>query len=98
MIYIFQAIEDGNLEEMEDVKKKGRKRRRINDDEYDDEPEEKLRKGKKRGRPPVEKGIPNPPKLTKMMKRLIDVVIRYKDRSDWLSINPFPRSFICSVA
>jgi len=68
------------LEELEDVKKKGRKRRRINDDYDDDEPEEKGRKGKKRGRPPVERGAPNPPKLTRIMKKLIEVVVNYRDR------------------
>ncbi|EEC12006.1 smarca4, putative, partial [Ixodes scapularis] len=35
---------------------------------------------KRRGRPPVEKASPNPPSLTKQMKKLIDIVINYKDR------------------
>ncbi|KAM7286817.1 transcription activator BRG1 isoform X1 [Ixodes scapularis] len=34
---------------------------------------------KRRGRPPVEKASPNPPSLTKQMKKLIDIVINYKD-------------------
>lgn len=84
-----RAIEEGNLEEIEDVKKKGRKRRRMNEDDYEDEPEEKGRKGKKRGRPPVDRGVPNPPKLTKMMKKLIDIVIQYKDSDERVLSEPF---------
>ncbi|KAL3186507.1 hypothetical protein MRX96_027543 [Rhipicephalus microplus] len=41
----------------------------------DDEPVVK----KRRGRPPVEKASPNPPSLTKQMRKLIDIVINYKD-------------------
>lgn len=84
-----RAIEEGNLEELEDVKKKGRKRRRINDDYDDDEPEEKGRKGKKRGRPPVERGAPNPPKLTRIMKKLIEVVVNYRDSDERILSEPF---------
>lgn len=35
---------------------------------------------KKRGRPPAEKLSPNPPALTKKMKKIVDAVIKYKDR------------------
>ena len=35
---------------------------------------------KRRGRPPVEKPTPNPPKLTRQMKQIIDHVIKYTDR------------------
>jgi len=35
---------------------------------------------KRRGRPPVEKPTPNPPKLTKQMKKIIEHVIKYTDR------------------
>lgn len=35
---------------------------------------------RKRGRPPVEKLSPNPPALTKKMKKIVDAVIKYKDR------------------
>ena len=76
-----KAIEDGNLDEVEDeVRKKGRKRRRRIEDDEIDEPEEKSKKPKKRGRPPLEKAIPNPTKLTKQMKKLIQIVINYQDR------------------
>ena len=36
---------------------------------------------KKRGRPPVEKEKfePNPPRLTKMMNKLVEVIINYED-------------------
>ena len=35
---------------------------------------------KRRGRPPTEKPTPNPPKLTKQMKQIIDHVIKYNDK------------------
>lgn len=35
---------------------------------------------RKRGRPPAEKLSPNPPALTKKMKKIVDAVIKYKDR------------------
>jgi len=82
-----KAIEDGNLDEVEDeVRKKGRKRRRRIDDDDADELEEKSRKPKKRGRPPLEKATPNPIKLTKQMKKLIQIVIDYQDR--WVTLGP----------
>uniref|UniRef100_A0AAQ6A0Q1 SWI/SNF related, matrix associated, actin dependent regulator of chromatin, subfamily a, member 4 n=1 Tax=Amphiprion ocellaris TaxID=80972 RepID=A0AAQ6A0Q1_AMPOC len=34
---------------------------------------------RKRGRPPAEKLSPNPPVLTKKMKKIVDAVIKYKD-------------------
>ena len=37
------------------------------------------KKAKKRGRPPAEKLTPNPPSLTKKMKKTVDAVIKYKD-------------------
>ena len=77
-----KAIEEGNLDEVEDeVKKKGRKRRRRIEDDESDELEEKCKKPKKRGRPPLDKVTPNPVKLTKQMKKLIQIVIDYEDRS-----------------
>lgn len=79
---VVQAIEDGNLDEVEDeVRKKGRKRRRrVDDDEFDEPDDKSCKKPKKRGRPPLEKGTPNPSKLTKAMKKLINIVIEYRDR------------------
>lgn len=84
-----QAIEEGNLEEVEEIsrvrKKKGRKKRKVyEEDDEEEEPKPKKTKSKgatggRRGRPPAEKPIPNPPNLTKMMKKLIDVVIQYED-------------------
>ncbi|XP_060082596.1 probable global transcription activator SNF2L2 isoform X1 [Ylistrum balloti] len=77
-----KAIEDGNLEEVEEqvkrvppTEKKKTKKRKMVVVEDDDDKKPK----KKRGRPPVEKLPPNPPKLTKMMKKLLDVIIHYKD-------------------
>jgi len=81
-----QAIEDGNLDEMEDeVRKRGRKkRRRGEEDDYDEVDEKGSKKQKKRGRPPLEKGTPNPSKLTRAMKKLINIVIEYRDRYGWV--------------
>uniref|UniRef100_A0A4W3HVD4 SWI/SNF related, matrix associated, actin dependent regulator of chromatin, subfamily a, member 2 n=1 Tax=Callorhinchus milii TaxID=7868 RepID=A0A4W3HVD4_CALMI len=73
-----RAIEDGNLEEMEEEirQKKARKRRRnVDKDSSKDEGKKK----KKRGRPPAEKLSPNPPKVTKQMSVIIDTVINYRD-------------------
>lgn len=44
---------------------------------------------KKRGRPPVEKMIPNPPKLTKQMKKLMAIVVNYKDSDGRVLSDPF---------
>ncbi|XP_064411400.1 probable global transcription activator SNF2L2 isoform X3 [Latimeria chalumnae] len=75
-----RAIEDGNLEEMEEeVRLKKRKRRRHVDKDTTKEDGEKAKK--RRGRPPAEKLSPNPPKLTKQMNAIIDTVINYKDSS-----------------
>ncbi|XP_074933622.1 SWI/SNF-related matrix-associated actin-dependent regulator of chromatin subfamily A member 2-like [Phalacrocorax aristotelis] len=75
-----RAIEDGNLEEMEEeIRLKKRKRRRNLDKDSGKEDGEKAKK--RRGRPPAEKLSPNPPKLTKQMNAIIDTVINYKDSS-----------------
>ena len=73
-----QAIEDGTLDEMEEITKSQKKRakRKDRDESKDDTPKPK----KKRGRPPVEKPAPNPPRTTKMMKKLYNLVVNYKDR------------------
>lgn len=79
LIHVCQAIEDGNLEEMEEeIRLKKRKRRRNVDKDSGKEDGEKAKK--RRGRPPAEKLSPNPPKLTKQMSAIIDTVINYKDR------------------
>ncbi|XP_075683812.1 SWI/SNF-related matrix-associated actin-dependent regulator of chromatin subfamily A member 2 isoform X6 [Rhinoderma darwinii] len=76
-----KAIEDGNLEEMEEeVRLKKRKRRRHVDKDVVKDDGEKREK-KRRGRPPAEKLSPNPPKLTKQMNAIVDTVINYKDSS-----------------
>uniref|UniRef100_A0A671WRK1 SWI/SNF related BAF chromatin remodeling complex subunit ATPase 2 n=1 Tax=Sparus aurata TaxID=8175 RepID=A0A671WRK1_SPAAU len=77
-----RAIEDGNLEEMEEeirLKKRKRKRRQDKDSSSRDEGSSKTKK--RRGRPPAEKLSPNPPKLTKQMNTIIDTVINYRDGS-----------------
>uniref|UniRef100_A0A3Q1F1J0 SWI/SNF related BAF chromatin remodeling complex subunit ATPase 2 n=1 Tax=Acanthochromis polyacanthus TaxID=80966 RepID=A0A3Q1F1J0_9TELE len=75
-----RAIEDGNLEEMEEeirLKKRKRKRRQDKDSSSRDEGSSKAKK--RRGRPPAEKFSPNPPRLTKQMNTIIDTVINYRD-------------------
>ncbi|XP_036381991.1 probable global transcription activator SNF2L2 isoform X5 [Megalops cyprinoides] len=75
-----KAIEDGNLEEMEEeIRLKKRKRRRHVDKDSSKEDGEKAKK--RRGRPPAEKLSPNPPKLTKQMNAIVDTVINYRDGS-----------------
>ncbi|KAJ0067794.1 hypothetical protein NL108_010473, partial [Boleophthalmus pectinirostris] len=76
-----RAIEDGNLEEMEEeirLKKRKRKRRQDKDSGREDGG---TKAKKRRGRPPAEKFSPNPPKLTKQMNTIIDTVINYRDGS-----------------
>lgn len=72
---ILQAIEEGNLDEVENVKQKSKKPRKRKP-----EKDEESKPKKKRGRPPVEKLPPNPCKLTSIMKKILDVVLNYKDR------------------
>ncbi|CDQ70756.1 unnamed protein product [Oncorhynchus mykiss] len=94
-----KAIEDGNLEDLEEEvrhKKTTRKRKRDRDDMpgpatpsssgggggRSRDKDEEVKKAKKRGRPPAEKLSPNPPSLTKKMKKVVDTVIKYKDGSN----------------
>lgn len=44
------------------------------------ERDEDGKRQRKRGRPPVEKVSPNPPTLSKKMRKIVDAVIKYKDR------------------
>ncbi|RXN34108.1 putative global transcription activator SNF2L2 isoform X1 [Labeo rohita] len=75
-----RAIEDGNLEEIEEeIRLKRRKRRRHVDKDIRREDADKAKK--RRGRPPAEKLSPNPPKLTKQMNAIVDTVINYRDAS-----------------
>ena len=82
MLFELQAIEEGNLDEMEEITKSQKKRvkRKERDDIKDETPKPK----KKRGRPPVGKATPVPPRMTKMMKKLYNLVVNYKDR--WFSV------------
>ncbi|TSK82111.1 putative global transcription activator SNF2L2 [Bagarius yarrelli] len=75
-----QAVLKGESEDMEE--ETGLKKRKS-DQQANQAPEtgqevvEKVKK--RRGRPPAEKLPPNPPKLTKQMNTLVDMVINYKD-------------------
>uniref|UniRef100_A0A672H2Q0 SWI/SNF related, matrix associated, actin dependent regulator of chromatin, subfamily a, member 4 n=1 Tax=Salarias fasciatus TaxID=181472 RepID=A0A672H2Q0_SALFA len=71
-----KAIEEGTLEEVEEeVRHKKTTRKRKRDRDKDDDG----KRQRKRGRPPAEKLSPNPPALTKKMKKIVDAVIKYKD-------------------
>ncbi|XP_037632770.1 probable global transcription activator SNF2L2 isoform X1 [Sebastes umbrosus] len=77
-----RAVEDGNLEEMEEeIRLKKRKRKRRQDKDSSSREDGGSKGKKKRGRPPAEKHSPNPPKLTKQMNTIIDTVINYRDGS-----------------
>uniref|UniRef100_A0AAZ3PXZ7 Transcription activator BRG1 n=1 Tax=Oncorhynchus tshawytscha TaxID=74940 RepID=A0AAZ3PXZ7_ONCTS len=97
LVYSFDvAIEEGTLEEIEEEvrhKKTTRKRKRDRDDlpgpsssssggRRSRDKDEDGKRQKKRGRPPAEKLSPNPPALTKKMKKIVDAVIKYKDSSN----------------
>uniref|UniRef100_A0A671YPM3 SWI/SNF related BAF chromatin remodeling complex subunit ATPase 4a n=1 Tax=Sparus aurata TaxID=8175 RepID=A0A671YPM3_SPAAU len=78
-----KAIEEGNLEDIEEeVRHKKTTRKRKRDRDHDGGPDEEVKKAKKRGRPPAEKLSPNPMSLTKKMKKIVDAVIKYKDGSN----------------
>lgn len=74
-----KAIEDGRLDEVEEKQKvkKLSKKRKHDPGEEGDVPKVK----KKRGRPPAVKLAPNPPELTKQMKKLMKYIVRYVDDS-----------------
>ncbi|XP_011614241.1 probable global transcription activator SNF2L2 [Takifugu rubripes] len=77
-----RAIEDGNLEEMEEeIRLKKRKRKRRQDKDVSSRDDGGSKGKKRRGRPPAEKLSPNPLKLTKQMNTIIDTVINYRDGS-----------------
>lgn len=93
-VFLFeQAIEEGNLEDIEEeVRHKKTTRKRKRDRDHDGGPatpssssgrgrdkDDDGKKAKKRGRPPAEKLSPNPPSLTKKMRKIVDAVIKYKD-------------------
>lgn len=91
--FLLQAIEEGTLEEVEEevrTKKTTRKRKRDRDLDLPGpsfsasrgrgDRDEDGKRQRKRGRPPAEKLSPNPPSLTKKMKKIVDAVIKYKDR------------------
>ncbi|XP_051513513.1 probable global transcription activator SNF2L2 isoform X2 [Myxocyprinus asiaticus] len=75
-----QAIQNGVSEVMEEesnLKKRKSDHQGNQGSETGQEVVEKVKK--RRGRPPAEKLPPNPPKLTKQMNTIVDMVINYKD-------------------
>ncbi|XP_039271733.2 SWI/SNF-related matrix-associated actin-dependent regulator of chromatin subfamily A member 2-like isoform X2 [Styela clava] len=86
--FLIQAIQDGiDVDELEEQKKKKKQRKRKRPD--DEKMEVPGSAKKRRGRPPTEKMTPNPPKLTKNMKKIIDHVIQYSDGSGRRLSDPF---------
>ncbi|XP_053354357.1 transcription activator BRG1 isoform X1 [Clarias gariepinus] len=89
-----KAIEEGTLDEIEEeVRHKKTTRKRKRDRDIDAGPstsgtrgardkDEDSKRQKKRGRPPAEKITPNPPSLTKKMKKIVEAVIKYKESSN----------------
>ncbi len=77
-----QAIQNGVSEVMEEesnLKKRKSDQQGNQGSETGQEVVDKVKK--RRGRPPAEKLPPNPPKLTKQMNTIVDMVINYKDTS-----------------
>ncbi|XP_076868026.1 SWI/SNF-related matrix-associated actin-dependent regulator of chromatin subfamily A member 2 isoform X2 [Brachyhypopomus gauderio] len=75
-----QAVQKGVAEDMEEessLKKRKSDHQGNQAPEAGQETVEKVKR--RRGRPPAEKLPPNPPKLTKQMNTLVDMVINYKD-------------------
>ncbi|XP_050966984.1 probable global transcription activator SNF2L2 isoform X4 [Labeo rohita] len=75
-----RAIQNGVSEVMEEesnLKKRKSDQQGNQGSETGQEVVEKVKK--RRGRPPAEKLPPNPPKLTKQMNTIVDMVINYKD-------------------
>ncbi|KAL2087284.1 hypothetical protein ACEWY4_018343 [Coilia grayii] len=60
----------------------GRGRDRGRDRDRDRDRVDDGRRQRRRGRPPSEKISPNPPTLTKKMKKIVDAIIKYKDNSN----------------
>ncbi|TRY91417.1 hypothetical protein DNTS_018790 [Danionella cerebrum] len=102
-----EAIEEGTLDEIEEEvrhKKTTRKRKRDRDldlpgpatpsssgrsrDKDDD-----CKKQKKRGRPPAEKLSPNPPSLTKKMKKIVDTLPSRKELPEYYELIRKPVDF-----
>uniref|UniRef100_F6W213 Transcription activator BRG1 n=1 Tax=Ciona intestinalis TaxID=7719 RepID=F6W213_CIOIN len=83
-----RAVEDGvDVDELEEQKRYKKQRKRRRGEEEDKAGPSSVKK--KRGRPPMEKPTPNPPKLTKQMKRIIDHVIKYTDSTGRRLSDPF---------
>ncbi|XP_052377256.1 probable global transcription activator SNF2L2 isoform X1 [Oncorhynchus keta] len=79
-----QVEENGVLEDMEeDISLKKRKGDHHGNKDLESRDSGQEAEGekvkKRRGRPPAEKLLPNPPELTKQLSTLVDMVINYKD-------------------
>ncbi|XP_052775385.1 transcription activator BRG1-like isoform X2 [Mya arenaria] len=93
-----RAIEDGNIDELEEEdekperKKAARKRKKPSETP----PPKASGSGdppikKRRGRPPAEKLKPNSPKVEAQLKKLLDIVLRYKDSDGRLLSGAFEK-------
>ncbi|XP_072528445.1 probable global transcription activator SNF2L2 [Salminus brasiliensis] len=78
-----QAVQNGVSEDMEEEsslkKRKSDHQGHQGNQGSETGPEVVEKVKKRRGRPPAEKLPPNPPKLTKQMNTLVDMVMNYKD-------------------
>ncbi|XP_073696982.1 probable global transcription activator SNF2L2 isoform X1 [Garra rufa] len=75
-----QAIQNGVSEVMEEESNLKKRKSDQQGNQVSETGQEVVEKVKKRrGRPPAEKLPPNPPKLTKQMNTIVDMVINYKD-------------------
>ncbi|KAK2912008.1 hypothetical protein QQF64_027891 [Cirrhinus molitorella] len=75
-----QAIQNGVSEVMEEESNLKKRKSEQQGNQVSETGQEVVEKVKKRrGRPPAEKLPPNPPKLTKQMNTIVDMVINYKD-------------------
>nr|CAD7200421.1 unnamed protein product [Timema douglasi] len=85
-----KAIDDGLEEEEEEEKASRKKVRKCKRKEEEDSHVSSEHIKKKRGRPPLDKSNPGPDKKTKkLMKRLMNIVIKYTDRDGRTLSEPF---------
>ena len=76
-----QAIEEGGLEEYEEMRRRKAGKPLTDFDSQPGTPNPEKRK-KSRANVALEKGAPNPPEVTKQLKKLLHTVLQHEDRLD----------------
>ena len=82
---VVQAIEEGGLEEYEDQRRRKAGKLRL-EDGFDSQPGtpnpggDSKRKRPRTTTPAFEKGVANPPEVTKQFKKLFHTVLQHEDR------------------